>query len=793
MKVTVKAAAPVATTQAPAATTTAPDTTTGPATTTTAPDTTTGPTVTETPEVPSVVTAEAVSATAVNTKTLSVEFNRDLTADEQADVLKAGNVTVANNGVTQSIKAVFENAHTLYITTSTSAKFAAGTYTITLNGDIQFTKAVSVENSDVQSIEIKSTTVEKVASGSAVKVDLLDQYGDNVTLVAGDIEITAVNKTNSTRSVSGTVENGVLKLNTNNANVDDEIILTLVYKSKALTATQTLKVVAEDYVNVLTLGTPFSAASPRIEQSTTDTRIEYKATKVYGDEADINLGGAGDYTVISSNTTIIDPAHVNVSNTNADGKKYITISNFGGTGTVTLVFVNNKTGATVNAVVTVLPDAGVPTTATIESNSVDVAAKSTAYVGITVKDNYDEVIAGENFDILPTSTNENVEVSLVRDKNDANYGKIKVDATALTESDANKPVVATISIKDKNGVVVTSITPIILTINVKDVAKPQSIAVQANANTLVVGGTATIKVSAVDQYNGQFSLKDSSYTVVATSSKTDVIDDFTVTNKEEITATAKAAGTAIVTVKVMNGETQVLATEITLTVEANSATNFTYSVADIPVLNPTGGAINNKYAQKVVVKATKKTDNTVTLDIPSSKIAKVTSDNNIVKCGQIGDDWFVYADKGSQTLTADVTANLTVLVSTDDGFESITKAVTVSKDAPKVTGVALYTDNKYETVLTNVATSAAVVASGVAINLATEDQYGVKNAVEDVITGSSVNVTNPSNVTYTGAYIEDGTLYVSDLAITGNNTTGSFKINVLVGDVFTSFTVTVLK
>ena len=632
-----------------------------------------------------------------------------------------------------------------------------------------------------------------MASGSAVKVDLLDQYGDNVALVAGDIEITIVNKTNSARTVGHAIDNGVLKLNTNDANVDDEIILTVVYKSKALTATQTLKVVAEDYINALTLGTPFSAASPRIEQSTQDTRIEYKATKVYGDEADLTLGADCAYTVISSNATIIHPEDVNVSHTNTDGKKYITISRFGGTGTVTLVFVNNKTGATVNAVVTVLPDAGVPTTATIESNSVDVAAKSTAYVGITVKDNYDEVITGENFNIVATRTNSNVNVTLVTDKNDANYGKIKVDATALTEADANKPVVATISFEDKNGVAVTSITPIILTINVKEVAKPTSIALQADANTLMVGGTATIKVSAVDQYNGQFSLRNSEYTVEATSSKTDVIGNVGVTNKEEITATAKAAGTSIVTVIVKKDGTQVLAAELTLTVEANSATNFTYSVADIPVLNPTGGAIISKYAQKVVVKATKKTDNTVTLDVPGSKIAKITSDNSIVKCVQLGNDWFVYADKGSQTLTANVTANLTILVSTDDGFESITKAVTVSKDAPKTTGVALYTDNKYETVQTNVATKAAVVASGVAINLATEDQYGVRDAVEGVITGTAVNVTNPSNVTYTGAYIEDGKLYVSDLAITGSNQNGSFKINVLVGDVFTSFTVTVSK
>lgn len=779
-----------AVTETPAPTTGAVITSTPEATTGVA--VTSGPATTETPA-PAPVTAAAVSAAAVNTKIIAVTFNRDLTADEQAEVLKADNYSVVKDKVTQNVKLAFNDAKTLYIKTSSDGKFSAGTYTVKLTGEIAYTEEVKVEDVKVTSLTIDSSTV---SSGSAVKVSLLDQYNDDITIDKDAFTVTAINKTSS-KSVTASIDKDGVKVTLGDSKVDDEIILTLVHKASALSATKTLKVVSADYVNKLTFGDiVLPSTDKRLTTATQNLKIMYTATTFYNESAKLDGFGTGkEYTVISSNNDIVDPNNIDTGVTTDTKQYYINIKKFGKKGSVTLVFVNNKTGETVNITLDVQEAAGVATEVSIGAAEVTVAQGSKTYVALTAKDNYQDVIAAENLALTVASTNDKVKATLVSDKTDANYGKLKIEVPAGAAKE--------------NDVIVNTITagnasPVILTIKVAKAAEAKTISATASESRLLVGGSAEITVSAVDQYNGEFDFsKVSGYKIEASvKDTTNAILTPTVNgNKVTVAADKNKSGTEVITVKLMKADTSVTGSyklvdsvELTFAVEANDTTNFDYAVKDIPVLAATGAAlitnvtkekINLSYAKAITVTATKKSDSSVVVNVPASSIKNVTTSSDKVTIYKDAKGVYYVAGNNANA-TADATATLKINVLTSAGYETLEKVVTVSKEQPKVEKVIL-AEKAIEA-----ATSAAVKAidtvtvdkattvsqSGVVVSLAAINQYGVYEPVKaaevesvDVIGSEKVEGVTSGSITVSGNGNEIVLTVNKDVKVTDNNAT----------------------
>ena len=162
VKVTVKAAAPAATTQAPAATTTAPDTTTGPATTTTAPDTTTGPATTTT--APDTTTGPATTTTAPDTTTGPVSGGAT-TAPQPTETVSGGATTAPQPTETPSTPSVELAAVTASAVSTKKITFVfnqAVTASAITKDDVVVTETSSKDRKFVKEVTANSDNVNAI-------------------------------------------------------------------------------------------------------------------------------------------------------------------------------------------------------------------------------------------------------------------------------------------------------------------------------------------------------------------------------------------------------------------------------------------------------------------------------------------------------------------------------------------------------------------------------------------------------------------------------------------------------
>ena len=369
--------------------------------------------------------------------------------------------------------------------------------------------------------------------------------------------------------------------------------------------------------------------------------------------------------------------------------------------------------------------------------------------------------------------------------NDKNYGKLKIDATA---AGANKTAVITITLP--NGTNTT------LQVKVGAKAEPRTIVATADKTTMVAGATAKLTVAVKDQYSSDVANLDT-YSVAAAVDKADA-DIVSVSGSgKEFTVTAQKAGTAKVKVDLQDKDKKVIDTKtVTFTVEANTATNLTYSVDAIPTLFKNKSdveftSIKDTYAKKVSVVA-KKADGTV-VAIPADKILSVTSDNKAIIAKQDTKDWYVYG--ADATIKEDQTAKLTIVVATDDGSVIVNQNVTVSKEDAKTVAIKLYDQAKSDKAKEISSVSVDTYGEEVAFNtegkayLYTVDQFGNETPLEkaDAVSLSSFNK-------ITGA-AKDTAKYTSNTLTTtaaGKAEAGaSYKVTLVSKGVTASFTVNV--
>lgn len=178
---------------------------------------------------------EVISISAINTKTIGVNFKSGVAAEDQAKLtyeVKKGNVAMI---VTPNFA---EDGMSVNLAKSTN--FTAGEYDVRVLYDAKEIHAgkVTFETEKAVSIEIVNDTL---PSGDTEKLDykVLNQYGDEM-LPAPNLNVVFLNKTDSTRTVSSA---SLPTVDTSSAKNGDEIQITLVLQSDpTVKATKIIKI-----------------------------------------------------------------------------------------------------------------------------------------------------------------------------------------------------------------------------------------------------------------------------------------------------------------------------------------------------------------------------------------------------------------------------------------------------------------------------------------------------------------------------------------------------------------------
>lgn len=351
---------------------------------------------------------KVTNVSAINAKTLKVEFNNAIAEQDQAKVT----FDVKRGTIATTVETTWaEDGKSVELARATN--LLAGTYTVTVGG-LEFAEGANVGTVEVEAQEIASLEIatDNVIIGNPVDLvyNAKDQYGEKMDVTADKIAWTVVNTTDITRAVTagtGTpATDKVIKLDTSATNVDDVLRVTAF-----LTADPTIKVVKEVTVsNVFTqefaLGTVvLPEGKTRLDQAVSayDVELSYTAADNYGEAVKLPASqtGAtiGEITFVSSNEDL-----VKVANMATDAKSKLTFKvEAAKSGKATLTALNNSTGETSSVEIEVFATAA-PATAEFgefKDGAEIVAgdAAGTAKLGITFFDQYGEAIEDDTYTI----------------------------------------------------------------------------------------------------------------------------------------------------------------------------------------------------------------------------------------------------------------------------------------------------------------------------------------------------------------------------------------------------------
>ncbi len=292
---------------------------------------------------------------ASNSKTLAVEFSRNLTAEEKAAAIFVVNYT--NNPITvKPVAWVGNNIATFE--RADSGKLNVGAYSVVVTGvtTVALTMSGTVAAEVATSLAINTERVKKAAA-EAISYDVLNQYEEVMT--GASITAAAYNLTDPTRTVTGTLAS----MNFSGANVGDIVRVTAyVTSNPTINAIKNITV-SNIFISALTLADPVlptgvttmvaGTAGVTIEPTVVDN---YSLPAKLTVDAGITSGDVNDGFVVT---------FTNISNVSilANGKIQFTL---GTAGAASITFTNLSTGVSVSKAFTVL---AVADTARIEMDA----------------------------------------------------------------------------------------------------------------------------------------------------------------------------------------------------------------------------------------------------------------------------------------------------------------------------------------------------------------------------------------------------------------------------------------
>jgi len=732
------------------------------------------------------------SVSAINAKTIAVNFNKELTDEEKAAVT----FEVKKGGAVQLFKLDSYEGKVAKLVRTSGANLEAGTYEITVKGlkdGATNTGTVTVEAQKATTLEITGDVLTDATAKAKVAVELKDQYGDKLALNGSDFTVTAYNKTqNASVVVNFDSTDKYFYIDTaTNADafkLNDEINVVILHNATGLKATKTLKVAEPSNVATIEFGNiELPAGKSLLTEDLTNVKVPYTAKDQYGN--DIKLGPSNT-EVISSDPSVINKADVEFIEENNVTK--IQIKKFGKAGKATITLFNKVTGDTSSITFDVHEKAGSIYGVEFESAAVDLPEGGSAVaVGLNITDKYGNKIEpakyvdGSAFTIN-VSNSSVVSAAFDSTASSKNFGKL------LVTPKGKKGQTATVTVTvNATGETAT------LNVTIGEAAVLSILEVDSSSThntSLIQGATTTVKFAVKDQYGNVTTSDDPAYSVsyeVKDASPNISLSKTSDNNESNASVVVKGekVGSATLVAKLMNGATVVATKEITFSVAANSSDGLTYSIEDIADLYELGAKVDGDeadisaddveagYVKEIKIKAVDASGTSYA--VPSSEIVGVTvSDSTNFIVGEVDGKWYV---GGKADVSEAKTATVSVVFNTDDGVKTITKQVKVLPDALEATALefknAAPGSLKSEAVTKIKLANAAAYASDIAVDNKTyiwiKDQFGGYSLSNDAdnytLTFSGVDgLTNYEDDTIAFADPQDGSLTITD---TDSNTT----------------------
>lgn len=298
-----------------------------------------------------------LSLSAINVTTLQVEFNRELTAEEQASAVFTftfgGNPIAMSDPTWDGASAQFGRAD--------SGNLSAGNYAVTITGltDEALTGTATVTAQTPTSVTINTSNVQNLA-GQAISYTVYDQYGDEITVLPANMTTTAYNLTDATRAP---VVTNISNISFAACNIGDVVrVTTYVTANASASATKDITV-SNVYADSVTLGDPVLPNNvPRLLTGTTGVEIPVTVTDNFGEPMQLTAaaGPIASGSVLAPTNMVITHSGIAAVAVNADGNLTFTL---GPAGDAWVRITNPATGAIVTKSFEVL---AAPNTAGVE-------------------------------------------------------------------------------------------------------------------------------------------------------------------------------------------------------------------------------------------------------------------------------------------------------------------------------------------------------------------------------------------------------------------------------------------
>ncbi|OMC89183.1 hypothetical protein BK128_04450 [Viridibacillus sp. FSL H7-0596] len=679
------------------------------------------------------------SVEAINAKTLKVTLN-------VASNLKTTDFSVTKGSIKTNIANVVIAEDKKSVSIELTSKLTKGEYTVAVaqEGKDALTSSVSVEDEKVSGISVLSEVAPFNSDKTAATVgyQVTNQYGENVT---------KLNASSVTASVSGAAAQAELNADgsislkglAKDAKEGDKVVITLVHGATATTTTKTVTLSSKAVTSEVSVGSLYNKDGKKLTQDT-----DLSADKFY-----LPVTVKDQYGKIITDSAIAK-AETLITNTNPavatfgdfekvtiDGKDQLVlpVKNKTLAGQATVIVIAKANGTNAQGTVTVAEGVSVANVTLSAPTGLVTAGKAVLFPLSVVDNAGAEIKTKKELEALNTK-NKGITLS-------SNAKLIEKDGVLYAEVaggsvEENKPV--TVVANTANGKVSTqtviakaAATPTVIT----GLSSKLATSLRENAKTVITVSAADLVIE--DQYGQVIDAKELASTNITAVATLGEESPFTVTtngNNVEIKLSEKQEKTAdTITFKIGNSDASALSKKFSVVKDSAFASYKVEDVAPIYVVADKDGVytIESGYEQPIVVKATTKDGEVVTLDKGADY--SVTGLN----AGSLK-----FAE-GSNTATQ--TATITINA-TGDKF---TKEVTYSKAVAAPVKVELVEEasdlSKELTAVTKVNIEEALNLEALVkvLDVVSTDQYGIKataDAKVDSLTFTKVS----GEVTFTG-------------------------------------------
>lgn len=740
-------------------------------------------------EVPA--TPAVTSVSAINVKTLKVEFNQAIEDTSKASfAVKRGNVEVAVTAKWAEDKKSVELL--------SSGNLVAGDYTVTVNGlDIEEnSKAVKVEAEKATSVQILDSKVEFGKNTAPVSFKVFNQYNEEMSVTADKLTWTAYNKTQNT-TIGFTANTNGLTLDTDDAGVKegDQVVLTGVLKSDASVQVSKTVAVSKIVASNLTLQQPvLPEKAERLMQNAGYVEVPYTLTDSEGNaitfpetaEVAVNSFDVNGVKFNTENNNIV--THVKVD---AKGKLFAKVADVAGDVSLTGLVKSTGKVAVLNFKVNANP---LNDTLTLGAPEKQLTANGAVVkVPLTVTDQYGKAVEAKNvkaedFIISPSNT---TVITGAQISSDGKYVELTPGAKGTS----------TVIVTSKDSGKSAS-----LSVEVKDAAVPTDVTATLSSTYAAKGAVVNVKGSVFNQYSDALTgnIPNGYHVEVVGETQADndaitgennnvtSLDTFKDTGVNLTIASNTTVEKVTLNVKlVKDGQTdatdEVVANKVFTVNVVKADAALSYEVQSVAKLRALGAdaqsPADGEYAKELKVVAKDASGNVVT--IPASKIVGATSSNTAVaNVAKVGNAYKVYGVAAPGEAT-EATATISLLVEDTDGtVKTVQQTVTVSEEALVAQSVKLLKDSDDTAITEFTVTDSSDPANGTLDELTTgysvaTDDTDFRFVVEDQFGGTSLTSTLTFVVTGTSEFtfgegdaitVANGTLALVDAGTQGDTT-----------------------